>query len=415
MANRLDLDFSIDSNIERTKLVNEVIEQLDNPTAQELETMSNYILYGKDPDTQTSPVQRKEIQIEARYSPWKKPVEQSLQALQEANQFPESYLLLPPISRKTKKFDRDYALTKAPPHIKVEFEELFKEIDKTELICQLYDNIDIREELKSKFTPEEIESYQKIADDLSPYRALKYKRRLVELRKAQFPLQDFFAPQITQRTPLIPLQVSSPIFAFEPVNYITTKEIGMTPLSVICQKAFQPLNTLIPSNFTPRQIHFLKKFLECDPEADLTFNLSDPDSLGVLLLNYQHPIISYYIKATDLTPPQAFLLDGRIQGIPLAKIQIELNKKFNRSHRQSYLSTMFRQQIIPKLCETVRLHRRLLDALIDGARNFQVCRLCGTTKLLDDFYFTRSKRSKTGFNNVCKTCVRNRELNRRKK
>jgi hypothetical protein len=161
MANRLDLDFSIDSNIERTKFVNEVIEQLDNPTTQELETMSNYILYGKDPDTQTSPVQRKEIQIEARYSPWKRPVEQSLQALQEANQFPESYLLLPPISRKTKKFNRDYALTKAPPHIKVEFEELFKKIDKTELICQLYDNINIREELKSKFTPEEIESTKK--------------------------------------------------------------------------------------------------------------------------------------------------------------------------------------------------------------------------------------------------------------
>jgi hypothetical protein len=54
MANRLQLDFGIVESQERKKFVDEYITQPQflkkPPTEDELETMANYILWGKDED-----------------------------------------------------------------------------------------------------------------------------------------------------------------------------------------------------------------------------------------------------------------------------------------------------------------------------------------------------------------------------
>ena len=58
--NRLKLDWSLNTSIERQAFINQYIGQLINPTPDELETMANYVLWGKDADGQSC-VQRKEI------------------------------------------------------------------------------------------------------------------------------------------------------------------------------------------------------------------------------------------------------------------------------------------------------------------------------------------------------------------
>jgi hypothetical protein len=54
MANRLHLDFSISSTQDRKDFVDEYIQRpefIRSPlTEDELETIANYILWGKDPD-----------------------------------------------------------------------------------------------------------------------------------------------------------------------------------------------------------------------------------------------------------------------------------------------------------------------------------------------------------------------------
>ena len=55
MANRLNLNFGLETNKERSEFLANYLErpefQKRPPSEEELETMSNYILWGKDPNT----------------------------------------------------------------------------------------------------------------------------------------------------------------------------------------------------------------------------------------------------------------------------------------------------------------------------------------------------------------------------
>ena len=60
----IELDFSLQTSQERKEYVDKYIMGRDF-TNKEVETMANYILYGKDIEN-TSPVDRKEIQIDTK-------------------------------------------------------------------------------------------------------------------------------------------------------------------------------------------------------------------------------------------------------------------------------------------------------------------------------------------------------------
>ena len=71
--NRLHLDFSINGTKDRRDFVDTYVQRpefLRSPlTEDELETIANYILWGKDPDGLNA-TQRGEIQIETRNKTW---------------------------------------------------------------------------------------------------------------------------------------------------------------------------------------------------------------------------------------------------------------------------------------------------------------------------------------------------------
>ena len=138
--NRLNLDFSLQTNEERTKFLEKYLSQsqftLKPLNNEELETCANYVLWGKDPDGK-NPVQKKEIQIQTKNRTWNRKEEESLDALLETPTFNESIIVRPSEARPKitrEVFSRKEALTKAPPHIKEVFIDLFKEIDKKEKI-----------------------------------------------------------------------------------------------------------------------------------------------------------------------------------------------------------------------------------------------------------------------------------------
>lgn len=73
MANRLHLDFSIEKTNDRKAFVDTYIQRPEFQraplTEDELETIANYILWGKDSDGLNC-TQRGEIQIETRNKTW---------------------------------------------------------------------------------------------------------------------------------------------------------------------------------------------------------------------------------------------------------------------------------------------------------------------------------------------------------
>ena len=62
---KFKLDFTIYSSKERLEAIKQI--DLSSLTKSELETVTNYVLYGKDDDG-TSRVDRKEIQIKTKFN-----------------------------------------------------------------------------------------------------------------------------------------------------------------------------------------------------------------------------------------------------------------------------------------------------------------------------------------------------------
>ena len=118
----LDLDFNLSTSKERRHFINEYVKNRIF-TQKELETMANYILYGKDEDG-TNVVDRKEIEINTKYGSYKKKAPESLDSLIENPNFNENKITHNSIYRKEKpKIDRE--LDKDVPGM----QELWKTID----------------------------------------------------------------------------------------------------------------------------------------------------------------------------------------------------------------------------------------------------------------------------------------------
>ena len=72
------LDFDIYSDTDRATAVKDELSKLTKPPTQsQLETMANYILFGKDSNGQNA-VDRGEVQIQTKYSSYRKKKEDEI-------------------------------------------------------------------------------------------------------------------------------------------------------------------------------------------------------------------------------------------------------------------------------------------------------------------------------------------------
>ena len=175
----LKLDFTIETSEAREKFIENYIAENNSAfTSTELETMANYILYGKDSNTGTSIVDRKEVEIDTKYSTYKKKKPESLDELIESPTFDEHIIQDPTIRNHYKvikpKIDREK--DSYIPGIK----ELWEQIDYWDYLIKV--------------------SEGKINDPntkkLSPLNLYKARHFLVELRRQQFYLKDAVCPTV---------------------------------------------------------------------------------------------------------------------------------------------------------------------------------------------------------------------------
>ena len=83
----------------------------------------------------------------------------------------------------------------------------------------------------------------------------------------------------------------------------------------------------------------------------------------------------------------------------------KVNKKYDKSYTANYISTIFRQKIIPRINETAEFHAKIIENL-SFPENFKKCNGCGKILLIDSLNFVRKSRSKDGFSTHCKNCDR---------
>ena len=440
-ANRLKLDFSIQSTDGRRDFVNEYVTQ---PQFQkvplnenELETIANYILWGKDPDG-LNVTQRGEIQIETRNKTWQRDDTESLDAMMESPTFNEASLRRPTEARPRvarEVFDRRKTLNECPSYLIPVFEDLFKRIDYIELQLHYYEfqhgrrKEPPREALVKRFSEAECEAAQQTITRWNQFKYLKQRHLIVELRREQFTLRDTYVDKHMRHTPPEPeLEIVNPDFDAE----IPVFPLGLSsgPIGALLFKEQKDLN---PSTYNDSDLRKISQFywdkFSCSrPVIHFDFcNLEHIYELFGQLNDLEENIdalpvdstlrqlidtLKYYISLTDLTEAQKEILHLKINKTKNQDIASYINQKYGKSYTANYISTIFRQKIIPRVNESAALHAKIIENL-SFDENFKKCSSCGKILLLDAENFVRKSRSKDGFATCCKIC--DREARQKKK
>lgn len=422
--NRLRLDFSLESAEERAAFVQEYMADLTFvPNEYELETISNYILWGKDSKGKNIQ-QNGDVELKK----WTQTPVESLEALAETPGFSETSvrsLREPPARIQRTAFSREKALECAPPHIQEIYKDLFRQIDEIELELNYYEvligkrKIPPREKLEQSFSEEEQENLKQKASQLTQYRYLKLRHLLVELRTEQYTYYDMYntrvLPHPGAREPN--LQAEN-IYIGED---ITVYPVGLKDKSPLAAKIFsargpepgdfneeelQQISSLLWKKHTNNFIdftnsdHVLNMYLL---RADLQDQqLEDPYNIYGAA-QYLLDTLQFYEDKANLTQLQKDLLELKLHNVQNLDIAKQLNQTYNKTYNENYISTIFHQKIIPSIAAAASEHREILENIF-YPENFKKCKDCGRVLLMTSTNFVRQKKSSDGFSPRCKQC-----------
>lgn len=442
--NRLKLNFSLETSEERSAFLSTYLEENvelfeKSPlTEEELETMGNYVLWGKNKNGKNL-VQEKLVEIKTKSGIWDRKEEESFDSLIESPTFSETQItpLSSPGTRVRKEvFSREEALREAPAELKETFKELFSRIDHLELTLNFWDlnngkrKNPPREDLLSRFSAEEISLLKEKASSWNQFHYLKMRHLLVELRREQFSLRDTFKEKILRKNvPHINLPPSTPSF---------DSEIPILPLGLISEKTpqkkiFSPFRSINPAIFSEKELREISTYIwkkkdeEKREKPIFFFDFRDPEHVFGLFsqffsiqdssLPFQKEnekelfsssaallqTLQFYIQEADLTEAQSEILQLKIQKKKNEEIAAIINQKFQKTYTTNYISTIFHQKIITKINEAAALHERIISQIF-FQEEFKTCSTCGTTLLRDLEFFVKKTRAKDGLTGRCKCC-----------
>ena len=429
--NRLKLDFSLQTEEERTKFLTQYLTQEEfiknPPTEAELETCANYVLWGKDKQG-LSVVDKGEVQIETRYKTWARQDEQSLEELLEQPNFVEASIH-PLTSQKQKKikdtFSREEALQRAPSYLSATFQDLFRQIDTIDLIINFYEldkgkrKNPPRAELLDAFSEEEQAHLKEKATHLNQFQYLKLRHLLVELRRQQFTLRDSYTAPIHQRNFIF---YSPPGEKEELGETIPIFPVGTNTKDYRSSLIFFDWEEFSPSTYTEKDLRLLEGFLQelyQERRTDFSFDFRNLEHVYNLILNYEElaaaakegdtsfegilRALDFYQEMARLTPTQERIVELKKKGLKNREVADIVNVEYKKAYTVNYISTIFRQKIIKKINEAAELHLEIIENL-PFPENFKRCSCCGKSLLRDARNFIRKSRTSDGFAARCKIC-----------
>jgi len=424
--NRLKLNFSLESAKERVDFVNEYIKQFTDLTPSEALTIEEYILWGKD---ENGVAVGAGMGLETR---WSKPKEaESLDAVLENPALANAQLYSlndAVVLKKTRDvFSRKEAREKAPDFLVNTFEKLWQTIDELELEINFYEERigkrknPPRKELVERFSEEDVEKIYNRSQKLNQYKYLKLRHRLKELRTEQFTIRDSYKPTFN---------ITQSIYIPKDKSFVFDYDLEILPLGV---KEGQIGDLIFDLNFDPaalteEQLWAISDLIWEKKEIDKDVKIFDFRDLEMVYqlylfkedlddrveqIQYDHIVennldklldtLTFYEKIADLSDIQREILFLKEKKKKNTDIADYINKKYKKSYTANYISTIFKQKIIVRINEAVKLHQDTIENCF-FEENFKKCNSCGRILLLDGRNWVKKTRSKDGFQNRCKRC-----------
>jgi len=435
--NRLKLDFSLETAEKRKNFLSTYLVQFDNLTQTELATLADYLLWGKDSNGEAI---GKGTGLRTR---WTKDDEfESLDSLMENPNFNDLQLHTlnetVPLKRPKTTFSRSAALKNCPEDLKSTFQDLWKQIDSTDLLITYYEllngkrTLQPRQELLDKFTTEERNHLLAAAQELTQFTYLKKRHELIDLRRQQFTLKDSYNAPINtlghlpqpQFINTITFDVDIPVYPLglregNLAQIIFDKNLDPARLN---EEQLNQINKLLREKEKPRPAHCFD-FTQLEPvyqlflfRDDLLSRIEEAKAAHQVENNIDKLLdtLNFYIDLTDLTEVQKVILDKKINHEKNSDIAGYVNKEFGKSYTANYISTIFRQKIIPKINEAAKFHLETVSNYF-FPENFKQCTCCGRILLLHENNWVRKARSKDGFQSKCKRCEKKAREEKKKK
>lgn len=113
--------------------------------------------------------------------------------------------------------------------------------------------------------------------------------------------------------------------------------------------------------------------------------------------------LQFYVDQAQISDIQKEILDMKLHKMKNTDIAWDINHKYGKNYTPNYISTIFRQRIIPKINEAAKMHEEVI-ANIFFPENFKKCSCCGDMLLICPDNYTRKSRSTDGFSARCKVC-----------
>lgn len=434
-SNRLNLNFNLTYIDERRDFVEEYLNrpqfEVSPPTASELETIANYILWGKNRSTDKNIVQEGSIQIATRAGLWDANAAkvESLDNLLTQPGFTEQQILsaeAPRYKYPKETFSRSSARRTASPEALSILEQLWREIDSLDLELNFYDLIHgkrtkpPREELLALFDESAQQSLRESAAHLNQFQYLKKRHLLVELRREQYTVKDLYKPIRA------PHNITPSTFIQSTNTTIETDypvaPIGLSTGVSIQEKLFPKDRYPIPSDFTQEELKSVLQFYWTRALQTNVYDFRNPDHVGKTFEQFQQlnsernddilsnsnaflNTLQFYIARADLSDTQREILDLKLRKVSNPDIAQYINKKYSKSYTINYISTIFRQKIIPQICAAAQIHAEIIENLT-FPENFKKCKTCGRILLISPINFVKKSRSPDGYSTQCKICDR---------
>lgn len=393
---KFTLNFDIPTSQERMEAIKDIDLSSLNPS--ELETVSNYVLYGKDADGK-SVVDRKEVQIKRKFNSYEKDRFVSLDEMMESPTFDESVLQKNKTQYKKVKPSIDKEKAANVPGMK----ELWASID--DMAAQL-------QQLKDK--PDQT------AEDRKKIYYMNH--HLITLRKQQYYLMDSVYPTILGQKNKAEYH-PSPTEA--QMNYPILPRGTMSGPD---DKFFK--TPRLAKGFETEQIHIYtdEEVQEMRVEGRPFFDFRNADHIYQLVQHYadieafvefmpDSPLhnllwtLDFYIEKANLSEQQALIVRDKKKRCPNKEIAKHLMDELGIYHQENYISTIWNKSVI-LITEAVELN---YDEYL--CRNYnkawKVCSRCKTELLRDSRNFVKKAKASDGLTGRCKKCDKElRQMNK---
>ena len=268
--NRLKLDWALSTSIERNAFLSKYLSEepflSSPPNEDELETLANYVLWGKNEEGQNIE-QEGFVELPRRNSTWTSQNVESLDELTESPTFNENTLFslnskLP--SKKTREvFSRTNVRSSAPASLLPIFEALWRQIDEIELTLNFYElehgkrTKDPRKELLDVFSEEDRNKIRQRALNINQFHYLKLRHLLVELRREQYTIKDSYSERVLLHNSNPPIK--------EENDQIFDSDIPIWPLGLnndnqLSKLLFRKFDVLAADKISEKELKQISKF-----------------------------------------------------------------------------------------------------------------------------------------------------------